>query len=277
MGKLFLYGDLKELPVVKNVIEENKCKMALTEERWFRVTDALPDAVAELGKLIEMDCEKTIKDAARQASRADGLRFYIDNNDDQREIEEDQDCIPTCLLSAAAIFKHDDYRCSIFDGYTEILRKRTTTPLYSWTEPHSAWGEGKINSTGAIVTTASLLLEHLRLPKETTMSYMLACGCDFRCLRCSRISGKLSMTWLQLVSSVTQGPNATRFSVLRKVFITFAGRTLYREIRGVRRSLSEKEVSVLNSSNAYRFTNYGSKGNEIAMYHYETTMICRPR
>jgi len=201
MGKLFLYGDLREFRVVKDVMEENNCRIPLTEERWLRVANALPDAVAELGKLVETDCAKMIKDAARQASRTNMLPAYIEN-DDEREIEEGQDRIPICLLSATAIFKHDDYGYSIFDSYTEILRKRTLTPS-SWVEAR-AWGEAGVNSTGAIVATASLLLAHLRLPKETTMSYMLACGCDFRCLRCSRISGELSMTWPKLVQHFIQ-------------------------------------------------------------------------
>ncbi len=122
MGRLFLNGDFWELPIVKELMGENDYRIPLTEERWLRVADSLPDAVATLGKKIEMDCTKKIKHAARQAFRTDGLRLYFNRH--EPDTEEGHDRIPACLLSATAFFKHDICGCPAFDGYVQILGKR---------------------------------------------------------------------------------------------------------------------------------------------------------
>ncbi len=200
MGKLFLAGDFLQLPVIQEVMEENDFRIPVTAERCLSLPNALPDAVAVLANVIEKDCVKVIKDAML-ASGTDVLRLHFDgdDSDQKRQIEEDQDQIPTCLLSATALFRtrwssYSDFTC---DSYAEILRWRSLIPLASHHMYGPAWYENNHKSSGIVVTYASILLEHLRLPRETTMSYMLACGCDFYCLRCS---GERSMAWPELVS-----------------------------------------------------------------------------
>ncbi len=198
MGKLLLYADFLELPIVKELMEENDYRMPLTSERWLRITNSLPDALAAFRSMIESHCVEKIKEAVLQASGIDGF------NDDkliwERDAEEDQDRIPTCLLAATALFRRGN-QCynKTLDAYTEILRLRSET-LHRAYLNGVLWSAEKFESSRVIVTTASKLLAHLKLPKDTTMAYMLACGCDFRCLRCSPRSGQRSMTWADLVS-----------------------------------------------------------------------------
>ncbi len=211
MGKLFLYADLLELPIVKELMEESDFKISLTNERWLLVTNALPDAVAELASMIEADCVGKIRDAALQASGIDEL-------DSKQDLEADQDRIPACLLSATALFQRGTY--GLLHAYTEMLRTRSIsryeTYLGDW--DGYLWATENFHSTGDIVTTASSLLEHLRLPKETTMAYMLACGSGFQCLRCTgNISGTWSMTWTQLVSCYQPEPSFLPFLARKKM------------------------------------------------------------
>ncbi len=206
MGKLFLLLDLLDLPVVKEVMEENDYRFLVTDERWLRVSKSFPDIVAAHLKIIETDCAKKIKhakDAAFEVSNGLGHPLLVDGDDSDcnRESEKDEDLIPACLLSATSLFKRGFYGSTSLESYGEILRKRSIIPIQvSWLSSHTAWCNEKFESSGDIDTTATSLLECLELPKETTMSYVLACGRGFRCLRCFRSSGKGTFTWPQLVS-----------------------------------------------------------------------------
>ncbi len=79
LGRLFLHGDLLELPVVKEVMEENEYRLPITSERWLRVANSFPDIVAAHCKVIEMDCVKKIRearDAAFVASKSSRHRLH---------------------------------------------------------------------------------------------------------------------------------------------------------------------------------------------------------
>ncbi len=195
MGKLFLYGDFKALPVVKEIMAENDFSLPVTDERWHRVSNALPDIVAAHGKTIELDCVKKL--CAVQDAEMVGCHFDDDN---LGRGGKDNDCIPTCLLTATSLFRLDQFGPELLESYSDILRKRANMPLQSHADGCYAWNKEKIQCSGVIVSTAAVLLEHLKLPKETTLAYMLACGSGFQCLRCTRTSDKRSRTWPQLVS-----------------------------------------------------------------------------
>ncbi len=70
--KLFVNADISELPVVKELAEEDKCRVPLTEERWQLVVNVLPDAVLAHAKMIERDCGEKIAAARVEAFGANG-------------------------------------------------------------------------------------------------------------------------------------------------------------------------------------------------------------
>jgi len=158
--------------------------------------------VAAHCKVMESDCVKKIKDARDAtfvASKSPGRHLRVNDVDldHARGTGNDEDLIPTCLLFATSLFKRE-YSSSL-ESYADILRNRSLIAARSsWLSNHIPWSKEKIESSGVIVATAAILLERLQLPKETTMSYMLACGSDFRCLRCTQ-HGVWSMTWTQIV------------------------------------------------------------------------------
>lgn len=204
-GALFTRGDLELQSFVKELVEENEFRIPMDDERWLLITEALPEIVAAHAKVIETDCVKKINEAndkALEESQSAGRCLYVNNNDkDLRQNDNlggDGDCIPICLLSATSFFKHAHYGQDA-ERYAEVLHRRSLAPLQSWSGGGFAWSTVNFLPSGPFVFTASCLLEHLRLPKNTTMAYMLACGADFQCLVCTRRSGTWSMTWAKLV------------------------------------------------------------------------------
>lgn len=195
--KLFLQSDFLELPLVKAFIEENDCREPLTDERWQLVADALFEEVPKHAKAIEKDCLNGIGVAIEEASKIIGRRLLFKNNESDR-MEEDDDTVPPCFLSATSLFRR--HGSDMLLSYSEILSRRTWPPLIKMHEKYRlAWMKETFASTGRIISTAAHLLECLRLPPETTMAHMLACGSTFECMRCNFGPGSQVMSWPDLV------------------------------------------------------------------------------
>ncbi|KLO18491.1 hypothetical protein SCHPADRAFT_119875 [Schizopora paradoxa] len=63
LHKLFLDADLFELPAVRELIEENECRVPLTEERWLTVQNILVQSVSDHASRIEEDCHDAVVQA----------------------------------------------------------------------------------------------------------------------------------------------------------------------------------------------------------------------
>ncbi|KLO18512.1 hypothetical protein SCHPADRAFT_925128 [Schizopora paradoxa] len=195
-GRLLSTGDFLELPIVVEMIEEDGCRLPLTDDRWQRVVEEIPIEVETLARTIEMDCVIEFKDSLLQCAR-DDLRMLFDADWDQEPgIEGVRDEIPKCLNSALALFNKGS---SSLVNFADILYTRSFLQHQSVYEKLLPWKEEKFETTPSIITTALLLLEHLDLPKETSMAFMMACGHDFECLRCDRDSSRETLSWLELV------------------------------------------------------------------------------
>jgi len=116
---------------------------------------------------------------------------------DIKDDDDDDDCVPACLLSATSLFTH--YEFGPTDSYLEFLRDRAVFLSFRTTDVDPRTDMLNIESSGAIINIAVCLLRHLRLPFDTTVTYMLACGKVFHCLNCHYGSGTMTMTWPQLV------------------------------------------------------------------------------
>jgi len=206
-AKLLLNADLLELPFVKELVEEDDCRVPLTKERWSLVTDMLPGAVLAHKKKIETDFVMTVKTArevAFEASKSgDERRLYLDNSSTDADrmwaVQDDEDCIPARLLSATSLFKRSSNSgCKQLDAYSELLREMARKPLGCKIDSRSVWCKGNYETSSGIVSTALCLLERLRLPYDANMAYMLACGMCFYCLNCHEGPGSRAMTWTQL-------------------------------------------------------------------------------
>ncbi|KLO18513.1 hypothetical protein SCHPADRAFT_993550 [Schizopora paradoxa] len=189
-GRLLSTGDFLRIPAVVEVIEEDGCRLPLTDERWLHAVEGLPNAVEIFARTIEMDCVADFEDAVLQCDR-DELRILFGAEwDPQPDVEGVRDEIPRCLNSAIALFEKGS---KSLINFADILYTRSTH------EALLSWKEDKLEISSAIISTALLLLEHLDFPKETTMAYMMACGHDFECLRCSRGSPNTTLSWSELV------------------------------------------------------------------------------
>ncbi len=190
--KLFTFKDLLELPILKELVEENHCRVPLTDERWRRVTNVLVEAAfSDLGRAIEQFCVKEIKAARGEAMDNDGS--------DANSKDDDEDCIPNCLLHATSFFRRN--KSYWLMSYAGILRERAIFYGYSNFDHRLSWRDEKLklDTSGNIIVIARALLNHLQLPSETTMSYMVECGRVFRCLQCAHGPGSKKMRWLNLV------------------------------------------------------------------------------
>ncbi len=197
---LFTPFDLLELPIVKELIEEDDCRVPLTSDRWQLVATIVFDTVPVHAKMIERHCVEKMEAAIRETSQTTGHCLNFDNDGlDRKQEGDDDDHVPTCLLPATSLFGRDSSTSGSLDSYAEILRWRSYTPRIRNLDGRSAWGKENFVSSGTIIDTAFLLLERLQLPPETTMAYMLACGRIFKCSRCSYGTGSLAMAWPELV------------------------------------------------------------------------------
>ena len=70
-GRLLSLEDFLEIPNVVEIIEEDGCRLPLTDERWQDVIEEIPSAVETLARTIEMDCVIEFKDAVLQTARDD--------------------------------------------------------------------------------------------------------------------------------------------------------------------------------------------------------------
>jgi len=205
---LFVWQDLLELPIVKELVEEKEYRISMTAERWLPVANVLDEVIPVFSRKIEEDCVKkigTARQEALEASKSDN-----DDLDGKQLDEEDEDRIPTHLLLATSLLMHGRQLTS----YAELLRKRALES-YSWVrDTRVAWDQEKIESSGIIVIIASNLLGHLHLPVETTMAYMAACGNVFRCLQCFHGRESRVMKWPELVQHFTE--QNERFENLRR-------------------------------------------------------------
>ncbi|KLO06477.1 hypothetical protein SCHPADRAFT_689290 [Schizopora paradoxa] len=200
-GKFYMRGDLLEEPFVKELLDENDAKIPFDDKRWHRIFDRVPEFVAKHIKVIEGHCADVISKAFKESKEMDRPLNAIDDEQHLELLEdpiEDMDRIPSCLLSATSLFKYGGHR---LEDYTEILHIRPLARRRIWSTRDDGWSTDKTDvvSSGGVVSMASFLLKQLGLPEDTSMSYMLACGTDFRCLTCSRASQTWSMTWAELV------------------------------------------------------------------------------
>ncbi|KLO18521.1 hypothetical protein SCHPADRAFT_120477 [Schizopora paradoxa] len=186
---LFQPSDVLEIPIVKILVEEDECKVPLTDERWNRVTNVLFEEVSKQLKKIERDCLKTIKVAIEEVSKTNDRRLHFwDDKNDQKDI------VPAQFLSATSLFDSRYSYPGQYCSYSEILFYRTQPRSY-W----AAWNKANFTSGRKIITTAFRLLKLLGLPPETTMAYMLSCGATFKCEQCFYGEGALAMSWSSLV------------------------------------------------------------------------------
>ncbi|KLO18520.1 hypothetical protein SCHPADRAFT_866618 [Schizopora paradoxa] len=202
LGSLLTIRDFLELPIVNEVVEEDGCRLSLTDERWQHVEDTFPNAAQTLVKTIEKDCAWEFKDSVLQTSRDDlRILFKADTNvwASESTIDEEFDRIPGCLLSAMALFKRNMHGITYLESFTEILLARSNHYFLPPYAEFKRWGEEPVETSPVIISTALRLLEHLRLPKETTLAFMSACRHDFRCLRCTKSSMTHPLSWSELV------------------------------------------------------------------------------
>ncbi|KLO05492.1 hypothetical protein SCHPADRAFT_724539 [Schizopora paradoxa] len=204
-GKIFTRGDFQEQPFIVEILHENDSKIPLDEERWLRCLDFLPETMVKHAKEnVESYVVWVMNEANAKATEELKATRYAPNIEDDRTKLDDQteneDCIPNSLLSATSLFKNDGRNG--LEDYTALLQRRSMSPVWSYTRGGLAWTSEKTDctSSGRIVSTAALLLKHLRLPERTSMAFMSGCGADFRCLTCMRASQSYSMTWGQLVN-----------------------------------------------------------------------------
>ncbi len=128
---------------------------------------------------------------------------FDDDRDLRQEIEEDEDRMPSRLLSASSLFEQEINGVKKLTSYADILRRRASMPIPGFSlssgEP-VAWCKENISSSAEIVDTAVMLLKYLNLPVRTSMVYMSACGKVF-CLQ-TLLSRplKTGVTWPELVS-----------------------------------------------------------------------------
>ncbi len=188
--KLFNHKDLVELPLMKELVEEDDCRIPLNNDRWQLVANILFKIVTDHGMAIELFFVKEMK-AAREGAAVK----HDPDTDGVREVDED--CIPSCLLAATSLFRRK--RSYWLMSYTQILRERAVDYRISMLDRTSAWRNDEFDSSGDIVNIATMLLRQLELPTETTMSYMAVCGRVFRCLQCAHGPGSKKMRWSQLV------------------------------------------------------------------------------
>ena len=84
--------------------------------------------------------------------------------------------------------------------HPNIAMARSLLRLQSFHTKLSPWVEERTDCSPTVVNTASMLLERMKLPKDTTMAYMAACGGDFQCLRCNIFNEIYTMTWPEFVT-----------------------------------------------------------------------------
>ncbi|KLO15290.1 hypothetical protein SCHPADRAFT_938883 [Schizopora paradoxa] len=253
--KLFLEADLLELPVVKELTEEDECRVALTEERWNGVQNVLVQAVADHAAKIEKYCTDAIADAEQGAMDLAKERWYENRVKSWKEMEEAIDAemrelgyssddsgyerpgnmhpdefeenpdefhdiddtyqldyernaegpdpVLARLTFAQSLFERNVRGVKTIMSYAELLRKRATKPLLPGFNPDFdgpvAWCKEDIRTSGQIIDTAVLLLEHLGFDSRTKMAYMSACRDVFFCRRCSRGPASDGVTWPKLV------------------------------------------------------------------------------
>ncbi len=67
--KLFHNADFLKLPAVEELVEENECRIPVSDDRWLVVRNTLVDAVRDHAKRIQDDCNQVIEDAKTEAGR----------------------------------------------------------------------------------------------------------------------------------------------------------------------------------------------------------------
>lgn len=74
--KLFLDADLLELPIVRALIEEDECRIPVSEGRWLAVWNILPQAVEDHATGIEEECDAVVHEAKDIAMQLAQERYY---------------------------------------------------------------------------------------------------------------------------------------------------------------------------------------------------------
>ncbi len=169
----------------------------------------------------------------------DCLYNYDDDAHTWLGIKEDEDRMPSRLLSASSLVQQECNGIKKLTSYADILRRRALKPLpgESLTYEPLAWCKEKITASGQIVETAMRLLKYFMLPIETTMVYMAACGKAFRCIRCYRGPASKGVKWPELVSiglvflsrciSLMKYPKVQHFITHNEIFEELCRRNSY--------------------------------------------------
>lgn len=91
LQKLFHDADLLELSVVKELVEEDECRVPLTDERWSTVQNILVQTVSDHAKRIEEHCHDAIVQAQDRGFEIAKARWWEDWCKEWEEREKEID------------------------------------------------------------------------------------------------------------------------------------------------------------------------------------------
>ncbi|KLO18492.1 hypothetical protein SCHPADRAFT_936165 [Schizopora paradoxa] len=91
LHKLFIDADLLELPVVKELVEEDECRVPLTDERWSTVQNILVQSVEDHATRIERHCFDAVIQAKYRAKELARERWSEEWDKEWEEREEELD------------------------------------------------------------------------------------------------------------------------------------------------------------------------------------------
>ncbi|OCB85980.1 hypothetical protein A7U60_g6875 [Sanghuangporus baumii] len=156
-------SDLYEIPIVLDMIEEDDCKVEITEERWQKIENELPVLQAMHARKVEFDCAKLLLSAQE---RPDG--FACSDPAIWESLEVDP-TVDTSTVYGSNAFFGTGLNPQAMMTFTEIMSCREKDICLQWL---SSWQSIKYQVERLVVQTADALLSSMGFPDDTSMIYM---------------------------------------------------------------------------------------------------------
>ncbi|KAL5498252.1 hypothetical protein ACEPAH_2392 [Sanghuangporus vaninii] len=186
-------SDLYEISIVLDMIEEDDCRVEITEERWQKIENELPVLQAVHARKVVFDYAKLLLSAQE---RPDGFACSDPAIWESLEIDSTVDTSTVCGSNA---FFGTDLNPQAMMTFTEIMSCRENSICLQWLP---SWKSVKYQVERLVVQTVDALLSSVGFPDDTSMIYMECQGSKFVCLQCDPIL-RVCLTWEELVKHVS--------------------------------------------------------------------------
>ncbi|KAL5478865.1 hypothetical protein ACEPAI_2142 [Sanghuangporus weigelae] len=186
--------DLYEIPMVLDMIEEDDCRVKITEERWQKIENELPELLAIHARKVEFGCAKLLLSAQEQP---DEFAYRDPAIWESLEIDSTVD---TDVVWGGNAFFGTNLNPRVMITFSEILSCREEYMCSRWLP---SWKSAEYQVERLVVQTADALLSSMGFPDDMSMRYMQYLGASFVCLQCDPIL-RVRLTWEELVKHVSE-------------------------------------------------------------------------